>query len=131
MQLITIGQKLGRPECPYMKRWVINFFLFSLRIHHWLSSDDDRNFHDHPWGFITFIIKGGYVDVSPLGEELMTPGKFKFRPALHRHTVKVNPGGCWTLMITGPELRKWGFWVKNKFIKANKYFFKFGHHPCS
>jgi hypothetical protein len=131
MKFLTWGESLGRAECPYLKRWVLNLSLFSLRIHHWLSSDDDRNFHDHPWWFLTFVIRGGYTDVNPLGRERVGRWSVKFRPALHRHTVEVDTGGCWTILLCGPILRSWGFWVKEKFLKANKYFYQWGHHPCN
>ena len=123
-------QKLGRPECPYLIRTGISFGLFSIRIHNWISSDDDRHFHDHPWSFITLVLRGGYTDVSPSGEHRMTPGKVAYRHALHQHTVQVDKGGCLTIIITGPQWRKWGFWVGKKFKKANKYFLEHGHHPC-
>jgi hypothetical protein len=60
----------------------------------------------------------------------MTVGKIAFRSALHRHYVKVNLGGCWTLLVTGGKNRRWGFWVKDKFKKANKYFLEHGIHVC-
>lgn len=42
-----------------------------------------------------------------------------------------NDGGCWTVLLTGPEKRVWGFWVNGKFRKRNKYFYEHGHHhPC-
>jgi hypothetical protein len=130
MKFITIAECLGRKECPYLKRWCINFIAFSIRLHHWIASDDDRFQHDHPWAFITFVLKGGYTDVSPQGKQRMGKWAIAFRPALHRHTVQVDKGGSWTIMITGPQTRNWGFWVKDKFVKANTYFIKFGHHPC-
>jgi hypothetical protein len=95
-----------------------------------MASDDQRNFHDHPWSFYTLVLKGGYTDVNPEGEERMTAGKLVFREAEHKHTVMVDKGGCWSLLLTGPEKRRWGFWVKNRFRKRNKYFFEHGHHPC-
>jgi len=110
---------------------VLDFGLFSIRLHHWIASDDQRNFHDHPWWFFTIILWGGYKDVSPFGVDKVGIGSMRFRKAEHQHTVKVNPGGCWSLLITGPEKRIWGFWVKGKFRKRNKYFFEHGHHPCS
>ena len=61
---IIWGQELGKPECPYLKRWVINFGKFSIRLHHWIGSDDPRYMHDHAWGFYTFVLKGGYTDVT-------------------------------------------------------------------
>jgi hypothetical protein len=54
----------------------------------------------------------------------------RYRPALHQHTVIPDPGGAWTLLVTGPKIRSWGFWFNDKFVKANKWFATFGHHPC-
>jgi hypothetical protein len=44
--------------------------------------------------------------------------------------LKEIPGGCWTLLLTGPKVRRWGFWVSKKFKKSNKYFLGHGSHPC-
>ena len=38
----------------------------SVRIHHILSSDSDRVLHDHPWPFVTMILRGGYFEDRPL-----------------------------------------------------------------
>src|SRR5262245_9881749 len=130
MKFFTWNEPLGRPECPYLRRWALNFGLFSMRVHHWYSSDDHRAFHDHPWWFVTLVLRGGYTDVSPAGRERMTPGKVRFRPAIHRHTTEVDSGGCWSLLLTGRQKRRWGFWVNGKFKKSNKYFLEHGHHPC-
>lgn len=127
---IEWNQLLGKPECPYIRRWVVDFGPFSIRLHHWLSSDDQRNFHDHPWWYLSLVLKGSYQDVSPQGTRNRTPFTVSWFPASHQHTVKVAPGGCWTLLITGREKRQWGFWVKGKFKKRNRYFYDFGHHPC-
>lgn len=127
---IRWNEPLGKPECPYAYRWVLIIFGYSIRLHHFLRSDDSRYFHDHAWFFITFILKGSYYDVSNDGEELMSPGTIKYRPANHSHYVKVNKGGCWTILVTGRPLRNWGFWVDGKFKRPLKYFHKFGHPPC-
>jgi hypothetical protein len=102
----------------------------SVRVHHWLSADDDRAFHDHPWWFLTIVLRGGYVDQSPAGEDEVFAPAVRFRHALHRHTVYPGPRGAWTLVITGPRKRSWGFWRDGKFRKANKWFSTWGHHPC-
>lgn len=128
--LIRLREKLGLPECPYVIRWRIEIPFGSLRVHHWLAGDDLRAFHDHPWWFLTLVVRGGYSDVSPEGCDLLRPGSVRFRKAHHRHTVQPFPQGAWTILVTGPPGRKWGFWVKGKFIKANKYFLTYGHHPC-
>lgn len=114
----------------YVRRWFVETPWFSVRLHHWLHSDDDRYFHDHPWWFVTLVLQGSYRDLSPSGSELMTPGSVAFRPALHRHTVKVALDGCWTVLVTGPQVRRWGFWVGEKWKKSNKYFLEHGKHVC-
>jgi hypothetical protein len=118
------------PDCPYVIRWRLELFGYSVRVHHWLSNDDPRAFHDHPWWFLTFVVKGGYKDVSPEGKDCLRPGSIRYRPALHQHIVYPNTGGCWTILITGRPLRKFGFWKDGKFTKANKWFLSYGHHPC-
>lgn len=123
-------EPLGLPECPYLYRWSIETRFGSVRVHHWLSSDDDRAFHDHPWWFWTFVLKGGYTDESSIGAERLSVGSVRWRPALHQHTVRPDPDGAWTLLVTGPQVRKWGFWFGDRFVKSNKYFTTYGHHPC-
>lgn len=124
-------ERLGLPECPYVIRWRIETRWGSIRLHHWLSHDDDRAFHDHPWSFTTFVIKGGYADVSPDGTEHLKAPAVRRRTAEHRHTVFPDKGGCWTIVVTGPRIRTWGFWAGGvKFIKANKWFASRGHHTC-
>jgi len=130
MKMFTWGEYLGKPECPYIKRWVLNLGLFSLRIHRWISSDDQRHFHDHPWWYWSLILYGGYFDVSEAGEEYRPPWSTRFYEATHRHSVRIPLDGCWTFLITGPESRQWGFWVNGRFRKRNRYFYDNRHHPC-
>lgn len=125
-----LHEKLGKLECPYLERWALLFYLFSLRLHHWLASDDQRFFHDHGWWYISIVLKGHYIERSPSGCVWRRAGSIAFYPAIHRHSVIVNKP-CWTLLITGREKRVWGFWVDGRFRKRNKYFFMYGHHPCN
>jgi hypothetical protein len=144
MRILTWNEKLGKAECPYLHRWALNFGIGSIRLHHWIRSDDKRAPHDHPWWFVTLVLKGSYTDrtflnpdSTPMWEtDKLQTGAIRYRPANHRHIVDVTPGGCWTLMITGKKIRNWGFWVPRKndgvrrFIKSNRYFLEHGHHPC-
>lgn len=125
-------EPLGLPECPYVIRWRAETPWVSVRVHHWLGPDDDRAFHDHPWWFITLVLRGGYTDKNPDGADRLHAGSVRYRPALHRHTVVPDPEGAWTVLLTGPIIRSWGFWPGGvKFVKANKWFFTRQHHPCS
>lgn len=52
-------------------------------MHHWLGPDDDRAFHDHPWWFLTLVLRGGYADRHPGGEDRLRAGSVRIRPALY------------------------------------------------
>lgn len=58
-------EKLGNPECPYLYRWTLIIFGFSIRLHHWIKSDDNRYFHDHSCNLISIVLKGHYWNVTP------------------------------------------------------------------
>jgi hypothetical protein len=128
---MTWAEKLGLPQCPYVIRWKLEARLGSVRLHHWLKPDDDRAFHDHPWWFATVMLRGCYTDRSPAGDDVLMAGSARVRPALHQHTVIPGEHGAWTLMLTGPKSRAWGFWREGRFLKANKWFARHGHHPCT
>jgi len=105
-------------------------WLGSIRLHWWHASDDQRYLHDHSFWFLTIVLWGGYTDRNEHGEDHLRAGSVRLRRATHRHAVKVDSGGCVSLLITGREKREFGFWVKGRFRKRNKYFHMFGHHPC-
>jgi hypothetical protein len=48
----------------YMHRWLVRTPWFTLRIHHILRSDNERDLHDHPFDFTSFIFKGSYTEVT-------------------------------------------------------------------
>lgn len=131
MKFILWNDPLGKKECPYAYRWVFNFGLFSIRIHKWIRSDDKRYFHDHPWSFITFVLKGSYTDVSPNKKDDLNRWSIRYRKSTHKHYVKVKKGGALTLLVTGPQTKNWGFWIKKKLLYPSQYFKQYGHPPCS
>lgn len=48
---------------PYLRRWyLIHWKFFSLFLHRFFRSDEERALHDHPWSFITFILWRGYIE---------------------------------------------------------------------
>jgi len=107
---------IGDPADPYMRRWFVipRNPVFNIYLHHFLHSDEDRALHDHPWWNLSFLLEGRYVEhtIAAGGINLRTPrraGQFKFRTAASAHRVELIDGPCWTLFITGPRIRQWGF----------------------
>lgn len=99
--------------------WVLQRFGIAIRIHHILRSDDARAFHDHPWWFLTLILRGGYEEVRPVMQSNLytgdthtwhNPGTVLFRRASDWHRLNVPAGRTtWTLFITGKYRNRWGF----------------------
>lgn len=101
---------IGREDDPYMRRWWViprNPF-FNIYLHQILRSDDDRALHDHPWWNISVILKGFYFEHTPAGVKLRKARSVTLRRAGAAHRLEVFEP-CWSLFITGPIIRKWGF----------------------
>lgn len=98
----------------HLRRWtLLKFAGYSLRLHHFFKPDVDRCLHDHPWGFLTLILWGGYVEQTETGLHRRRPGQVLIRRATFRHSVVELPRGhCWTLILMGPKWREWGFFTR-------------------
>jgi hypothetical protein len=127
---------------------------FSVKLHRFLPHADDRSVHDHPWAFYTLVLRGYYDDMAAcpdcdgIGQgrirehltaycfachgqgvvlrERMSPGKLRFRPATHSHRTRVGPRPCWTVVVTGPRVRDWGFWRGDRWWQHKDYEAEFG-----
>lgn len=89
----------------------------NLYLHKFLRSDDDRALHDHPWWFISFLIQGQYREILPTSTILRHQFSLAFRRAKHIHRVElIDNEPCYTLVLTGRKIRKWGFWCPQGFI---------------
>lgn len=107
---------VGGDDDPYLKRWwlIPRNRWFNVYLHHFLRSDDDRALHDHPWWNLSVLLDGRYVEhtISAGGINIRSErqaGDRKFRRAGAAHRIELAAGPCWTLFITGPRLREWGF----------------------
>jgi hypothetical protein len=107
---------IGSLERPYLRRWFViprNRF-FNVYLHQFLRSDDDRALHDHPWANLSVLLRGSYVEhtIEQGGVERHTKlvaGDWRFRwTGRIAHRIEID-AACWTLFITGPRYRSWGF----------------------
>lgn len=62
-------ERLGIPDNPYLIRWTFILFGYSIRIHHWIKSDDNRFFHDHSSNLLSIVLKGHYHNVKPYDKD--------------------------------------------------------------
>jgi hypothetical protein len=118
---------IGGTERPYLLRWYLfprNRWM-NLYLHKFCRDDDDRALHDHPWWFVSVMLAGVYREYTMGGGgecETRRTGSIAFRRAVHRHRVELlkrtdgTPIPCWTVVLTGPNVRTWGFWCPKGFV---------------
>lgn len=114
---------IGGADNPYIRRWWViprNRF-FNVYLHQFLRSDDDRALHDHPWANCSILLRGSYIEHTPGTTYWRRAGDIAFRWAGHlAHRIELERADwngkrigplmpCWTLFITGPRYREWGF----------------------
>lgn len=95
---------------------------FNVYIHHFVGSDD-LDLHDHPWGFLSFILSGGYWEISEKGKTWIKPGSLIIRKSNWRHRIEIDPShpDCYTLLVRGMRVREWGYWVQGVFVTWRKH----------
>jgi hypothetical protein len=74
-------QVIGTPDDPYLLRWLITPANGYCQVygHHFLRSDDPTP-HDHPWHFISIVLRGRYFEETPGGcGRWRTPGHGTWR----------------------------------------------------
>jgi hypothetical protein len=83
---------------------------FSLYLHVIRRPDWSKCQHDHPWSFITIILKGGYIEVVGEHTHIRRPGYIGYRPRRFEHAItKLLKGKAVTLVLRGPNHEEWGF----------------------
>jgi hypothetical protein len=108
---------IGGADRPYLLRWFVipRNTVFNIYLHNFLRSDDDRALHDHPWANCSVLLRGCYVEhtIAAGGvhhRALLPTGTIRARwSGRFAHRVELVNGPCWTLFITGPRYREWGF----------------------
>lgn len=107
----------------YLRRWwLIPRNRWANAYLHRFDDSDGPDPHDHPWWNVSIILRGRY-------REHYHDGTYRDRRAgcivvrhpnvLHR--LQVINGPVWTLFITGPRRRVWGFMTPDGWIRWDRY----------
>ncbi len=125
---------IGGHSRPYLRRWWLTPWSGLYRkvehptlwqrfvsrlpgayLHEFLRSDDDRALHDHPWASCSVLLRGSYlehtIDAGGIHRrDLLLAGDVRVRwSGRLAHRIELIDGACWTLFLTGPRYREWGF----------------------
>lgn len=117
-------------------RWG-NVYLHRLDV-----EDPGQDLHDHPWWFASIILWGGYTELvmaradAPAAARIATrwpdtcqrgyprtwrAGSIHTMPLDLAHRIVAMPRRTWTLCITGPKVRPWGFLTPDGWVDQADY----------
>ena len=99
---------------------------FSVKLHWIHLPDPDRHLHNHPWPFVSFVLRGGYEELESKDPQCQPgiPRKinwFNYKNIITAHRItKVKPKTL-TLIFSGPRHsnKEWGFYHDQTFEYAN------------
>lgn len=110
LSYITIYRGEGR--VLFHRFRLIETRTFGIYLHKFIDDDWD-DLHNHPWWFGSIILAGRYLERRP-GRRDRVRGWLSIgihRPS-YRHTTKLLDGRpCWTLMVRGQKICRWGFFT--------------------
>jgi len=114
----------SKDNVPYIGRYSFIFNRkiapFNIFLHKIFLSDSD-DMHDHPWSFVSIILKGGYWEYSEYGKKWRGVGSIAYRPAERFHRIELdNNKPVWTLCFVGPFKRNWNFLKGDKIVSGDK-----------
>lgn len=97
----------------YMRRWRIGPKSWpGLRLHHIVRSDRDRELHDHPFWFVSIMLRGSYTEHLHDGTvTTYSAPRILFRSAMTLHRLELE-SPVWTLVFRGAYRREWGFMTR-------------------
>lgn len=123
--LLTLTRADGR---VYMTRWALVWFRWwpwgSIYLHRLSAPDPDPHPHNHPWNAIVLVLWGrGYRQMVDSPRKYAHERVWRFNrlgAEYHRITELLSPT-VWTLTITGPRVRSWGFLVDGRHMHWRDY----------
>lgn len=121
-----IKSKAG--ELHFQRYDVISWPWLRIYIHNIAERDKDLHPHSHPWHFVSFALKGEYIEEwqSEDGSKKKTTvhnfPHVMFRKAQDFHKiVYTSKPSVWTLVIAFGKKKPWGLKVGNQVIGNEEY----------
>lgn len=114
---------IDQPDDVYLSRLMLaRTPWFGLYLHVIRRPDWAQCQHDHPWAFLTIILRGGYEEHIGTSTFIRRPGYVGYRPRGFEHRiVRLLNGNAVTLVVRGRNHEKWGFRTLLGWVHWEKY----------
>lgn len=108
---------------PYLTRFTLHRSKWGrVYLHHFHRGDDDPDFHDHDFRFVSLILSGGYYEHTPRGTRWYGPGRVLYRPFRFCHRITLGTARpVWSLVFGGRTRGEWGFIKDGKWVHWKTY----------
>lgn len=86
---------------------------FGIYLHKLCGPDSRAELHNHPWPFISFVLKGGYMEFVP--GPFYAQSRYIKRVNVKRYNnsyhwiAELDRTPTWTLVLVGRRRRVWGY----------------------
>lgn len=101
----------------YLRRWwMIATPWFGVALHKMTNGDAREIVHDHPFAFLSIILRGGYVErrLNPRTMAIVEEHRVRWLNRVRTHDAhsitRLLRVPTWTLLLVGRTRRTWGFW---------------------
>lgn len=137
---LTLRRADGR---VYLDRWGLGHDrIGKVFVHRMEAPDPGFDLHDHPWWFVSLVLAGGYTEERSLVREAplraaiaesvgqsgrgvvdeRRAGSVRVMRLDECHRITHLTGRTsWSLVITGPVRRRWGFFLPSGWISEPEY----------
>lgn len=104
---------------------------FALFLHRISASDEDKHAHDHPWDFISFLLKGAYEETWFKSPHWSLPmhrtvkaGQLVKHDHSDAHKLTLVTPVVWSLVLTRGHDNPWGYQTDDGWVSHDIYRFK-------
>lgn len=110
--------------------------IFRIYLHQILKADEDGVEHDHPWDFLSIILKGGYVEQKNKKLIARLPGSIGICTRPFHHLLYEIFSPTWTLVFAWGKRTNWGYftdqgWKDHITFRREKHWRKFNEKRTS
>ena len=115
------------PDRVYLRRLrIVQTPWFGLYLHWIFLPDRDRDPHDHPWPFVSWVLRGGYTETTwttPVDLQQHVRNRWSAHRISTRvaHSIDQLQPRTVTLVAVGRRCRDWGFWTPTGWVHYAAY----------
>lgn len=138
------------PRGRFLRRRGLDLRLFGVYVHDIDQPDPGLDLHDHPWPFVSLVIRGAYTELvaeARCASELagrvdLVPSLLNGRArtwrrwSIHRirmteaHRIVAAESGTRTVVLRGRKTRRWGFYLPAGWLDQTRYDYD-ARRPCT